>query len=199
MGGQIRVESAVGHGSTFHFTARFGLQRHLAQRRDTTARDTLSQQEKRAVLSTQLPLARLRRRRAEPFPTRRQRYRILLAEDNPVNQKILLRLLEKHGYTVTMANNGRKALAMLEQEQFDLALMDVQMPELDGLTVTTAIRQREQQTGVHLPIIAMTAHAMDGDRERCVEAGMDGYVSKPFRAADLFAAIEQLIPPQRQD
>jgi CheY-like chemotaxis protein len=98
-----------------------------------------------------------------------------------------------------MADNGREALAMLEQEQFDLALMDVQMPELDGLTVTTAIRQREQQTGVHLPIIAMTAHAMDGDRERCVEAGMDGYVSKPFRAADLFAAIEQLIPPQRQD
>src|SRR5215470_14160201 len=94
-----------------------------------------------------------------------------------------------------MPDNGRKALAMLEQEQFDLALMDVQMPKLDGLTVDTTIRQRAQQTGVHLPIIAMTAHAMDGDRERCVEAGMDGYVSKPFRAADLFAAIAQLIPP----
>ena len=77
--------------------------------------------------------------------------------------------------------------------------MDVQMPELDGLTVATIIRQREQQTGTHMPIIAMTAHAMDGDREQCIEAGMDGYVSKPFRAAELFAAIEQLIASQRKE
>ena len=122
--------------------------------------------------------------------------RILLAEDNPANQKILIRLLEKHGYIVAVVSNGRQALAALEQEQFDLALMDVQMPEIDGLAVVTMLRQREQQTGTHMPIIAMTAHAMDGDRERCMQAGTDSYISKPFRVAELFAAIEQLISPQ---
>jgi len=93
-------------------------------------------------------------------------------------------------------SNGRQALAALEQEQFDLALMDVQMPEIDALAVVAMIRQREQQTGTHMPIIAMTAHAMDGDRERCIEAGTNSYISKPFRVAQLFAAIAQLISPQ---
>jgi len=187
MGGRLWVESAVGRGSTFHFTARFGLQPHApALQRDTTAPDTLLPQAERAVLSPQ-------------YPSSAQRCRILLAEDNPVNQKILLRLLERHGYTVVVASNGYKALAVLEQELFDLVLMDVQMPELDGLAVATLIRQREQQTGTHMPIIAMTAHAMDGDRERCVEAGMDGYISKPFRAVELFAAIEQFIAPQGRE
>jgi CheY-like chemotaxis protein len=95
-----------------------------------------------------------------------------------------------------VVSDGRQALAALEQEQFDLALMDVQMPEIDGLAVVATIRQREQQTGTHMPIIAMTAHAMDGDRERCIEAGTDSYISKPFGIAELCAAIEQLITPQ---
>jgi CheY-like chemotaxis protein len=124
-----------------------------------------------------------------------QHYRILLAEDNAVNQRILVRLLEKRGHTVAVAESGRKVLAMLEQDLFDLVLMDVQMPEIDGLTVTTTIRHREQQTNTHLPIIAMTAHAMDDDRKRCLDAGMDAYLSKPFHAADLFNAIAQLMSP----
>jgi two-component system sensor histidine kinase/response regulator len=123
----------------------------------------------------------------------------LLVEDNSINQSVLVRLLGKRGYTVAVAGNGRQALAVLEQEQFDLVLMDVQMPEMDGLAATTIIRQREQQTGTHMLIIAMTAHAMAGDRERCIEAGMDGYVSKPFRAATLFEVIEGLLLGEGHD
>jgi signal transduction histidine kinase/PleD family two-component response regulator len=135
---------------------------------------------------------------AEPNPqppgrTPQQHYSILLAEDNAVNQRILVRLLEKHGYAITVADSGRKVLAMVAQEHFDLVLMDVQMPEMDGLAVTATLRQREQQTGAHIPIIAMTAHAMDGDRERCLAAGMDSYLSKPFHASELFAAIERVL------
>jgi CheY-like chemotaxis protein len=99
--------------------------------------------------------------------------RVLLAEDNLVNQRLAVRLLEKFGHHVTVAGNGRKALDLWEREPFDLVLMDVQMPEMDGLTATTMLRQREQQTGTHLPVIAMTAHAMQGDRERCLAAGME--------------------------
>ena len=124
-----------------------------------------------------------------------QPYRVLLAEDNAVNQRILVRLLEKRGHTVAVAESGRKVLAMLEREPFDLVLMDVQMPEVDGLTVTATIRHREQQTATHLPIIAMTAYAMDDDRKRCLEAGMDAYLSKPFHAAKLFDAIARLMSP----
>ena len=103
--------------------------------------------------------------------------RILIVEDNPVNQTLAVRLLEKRGHSAVVADNGRKALAVIEQQEFDLVLMDVQMPEMDGLDATAAIRQKELTTGKHLPIIAMTAHAMKGDQERCLAAGMDGYVS----------------------
>jgi len=123
--------------------------------------------------------------------------RILLAEDNPVNQRLALKLLEKRGHTVSVANNGREALELLERarwEGFDVVLMDVQMPEMDGLEATASIRARERATGRHLPIIAMTAHAMKGDKERCLEAGMDGYVSKPVRAKDLFDEIKKHVP-----
>jgi PAS domain S-box-containing protein len=116
--------------------------------------------------------------------------RILVAEDNPTNQKLVVTLLELLGHTVVVAPNGRDALRCAEDRPFDLILMDVQMPEMSGLEATAAIRQREKATGAHVPIVAMTAHAMDGDRERCLEAGMDGYMSKPLRADELFAVID---------
>ena len=115
--------------------------------------------------------------------------RILLAEDSLVNQKLAVGLLEKQGHTVQVANHGREALAALETQAFDLVLMDIQMPEMDGLEATTAIRAKERQTGKHLPIVAMTAHVLKGDRESCLEAGMDGYCSKPIRANILFDTI----------
>ena len=119
--------------------------------------------------------------------------RILLAEDNLVNQMLASRLLEKHGHSVVTAGNGRQALERLENESFDLVLMDVQMPEMDGFEATAAIRKKEEATGNHLPIVAMTAHAMEGDRERCLAAGMDGYVSKPIIAKELFREVEKAI------
>jgi CheY-like chemotaxis protein len=118
--------------------------------------------------------------------------RILLAEDNLVNQRLAVRLLEKRGHTVSVAGNGHEALAALEQQSFDAVLMDVQMPEMDGLEATTAIRAQERNTGRHVPIVAMTARAMKGDREDCLAAGMDSYVSKPLQAAELFDTLEQL-------
>lgn len=119
---------------------------------------------------------------------------ILLAEDNPVNQQLAVRLLEKHGHSVVVANNGREALAALEKEKFQLVLMDVQMPEMGGFEATAAIRAQERNTGAHIPIIAMTAHAMKGDREKCLEAGMDAYVSKPIKVKELLDAIDRAIP-----
>jgi len=119
--------------------------------------------------------------------------RVLLAEDSLVNQKLAVGLLEKHGHQVTLANHGREAVAAWESQDFDLVLMDVQMPEMDGYEATEAIRTRERETGRHTPIIAMTAHAMKGDRERCLAAGMDGYVAKPIRAQQIFDAIEQVL------
>ena len=119
--------------------------------------------------------------------------RILLVEDNAVNQALALRLLQKRGYIVAVAGNGRQALAALEKEEFELVLMDVQMPEMDGFEATTAIREREQSSGRHIPIIAMTAHALKGDKERCLSAGMDAYTSKPIRPSELFATIEEIL------
>jgi two-component system, sensor histidine kinase and response regulator len=120
----------------------------------------------------------------------KNRLRVLLAEDNAVNQMLAVRLLEKRGYTVTVAGNGRAALAAFEKESFAVILMDIQMPEMDGFEATAAIRVREKSTGGHIPIIAMTAHSLVGDQERCLAAGMDGYVSKPIRTHQLFAVIE---------
>ena len=120
--------------------------------------------------------------------------RILLAEDNPVNQKVAQSILEKRGHTVIVAANGREAIAELERtgwNGFDLVLMDVQMPQMDGYAATAAIREHEKTSGAHLPILAMTAHAMKGDRERCLQAGMDGYISKPFQVQDLLHQVGQ--------
>ncbi|MGZ4733372.1 MAG: response regulator [Terriglobales bacterium] len=126
----------------------------------------------------------------------RGRLNILLAEDNLINQRVAVRLLEKKGHTVAVAETGKRALEMLElvdRQPFDLVLMDVQMPEMDGLQATATIRQREITSGQHIPIIAMTAHAMVGDRERCLQAGMDGYTSKPLQIQELLATIESVL------
>jgi CheY-like chemotaxis protein len=139
--------------------------------------------------------------------------RILLAEDNTVNQKLATRILEKRGHRVVAVANGKEALAVLVTEPFDVVLLDVQMPEMDGFETTAAIRRMEQEmvngkgvlfshllpardrTGSHrIPILAMTAHAMRGDKERCLDAGMDGYVSKPIQAVELMEAIEGFFP-----
>jgi signal transduction histidine kinase/CheY-like chemotaxis protein/HPt (histidine-containing phosphotransfer) domain-containing protein len=122
--------------------------------------------------------------------------RILLAEDNRVNQTVAIKTLEKMGHSVVVANNGREALSLLATEAFDLVLMDVQMAEMDGLTATRKIREDEQLTQSHVPIIAMTAHAMAGDRERCLAAGMDAYVSKPINRKKLEEAIVTIVTPR---
>lgn len=122
----------------------------------------------------------------------RKRLRILLVEDNRVNEALAVRLLEKRGHHVTVARNGIAAQEALAQQAPDLILMDVQMPEMNGFEATTAIREGERKSGKHVPIIAMTAHTMAGDKERCLGAGMDGYVSKPIRGDELFSVIEQV-------
>jgi CheY-like chemotaxis protein/HPt (histidine-containing phosphotransfer) domain-containing protein len=120
--------------------------------------------------------------------------RILLAEDHVVNQRLVLALLKGQGHTVVLAGNGREALAALQEASFDLVLMDVQMPVMDGFEATAHIRAKEQAAGRHVPIIALTAHAMKGDRERCLAAGMDGYLAKPIRARELLQAIADAAP-----
>ncbi len=148
----------------------------------------------RAALGSQTPAAR-----NPPIVTvhslreSRSQLRILLVEDNSVNETLALRMLQKRGHHVTVARNGRAALEALQRQTPDLVLMDVQMPEMDGFEATAAIRQAEEKNGKHLPIIAMTAHAMAGDKERCLAAGMDAYVSKPIRADDLFSVVEQVL------
>jgi CheY-like chemotaxis protein len=118
---------------------------------------------------------------------------ILLVEDNVINYTLATRVLEKRGHTVTVAMSGTEALAAMETRSFDLVLMDVQMPGMDGFQATGIIRTRELALGRHTPIMAMTAHAMKGDRQRCLQAGMDGYVSKPINIAELFEEIDNLV------
>jgi CheY-like chemotaxis protein len=120
--------------------------------------------------------------------------RVLLGEDNAVNQRLFLRLLEKYGHAVTLAGNGREVLEAWRRERFDLILMDVQMPEMGGLEATAVLRAEEQGSGRRTPVVALTAHAMKGDRERCLQAGMDGYLTKPLRAAELAETLAALFP-----
>ena len=136
-------------------------------------------------------------------PADQRHFSILLAEDNLVNQKVAMRFLEKRGHTVVLAESGRQALAAWQEQFFDLILIDVQMPEMDGLEATAMIREQERMGKLerllsrHIPIVAMTAHAMVGDRERCLAAGMDDYVAKPINARDMFAAIERVMGGSR--
>jgi CheY-like chemotaxis protein/nitrogen-specific signal transduction histidine kinase/HPt (histidine-containing phosphotransfer) domain-containing protein len=127
-----------------------------------------------------------------PVPQARSLH-ILLAEDNRTNQTVATRMLQKMGHSTVVAGNGNEALLLLTKRRFDLILMDIQMPEMDGLTATRKIRESERETQLHLPIIAMTAHAMKGDRERCIEAGMDGYVSKPISSKEVAEAIASIL------
>jgi CheY-like chemotaxis protein len=117
---------------------------------------------------------------------------VLLAEDSLFNQKLAVALLEGQQHVVTVVTNGQDAVRAVTSQVFDLVLMDVQMPVMDGLEATTRIRAHEREAGGHVPIVAMTAHALKGDRDRCLEAGMDDYVPKPIRARELFACIERL-------
>jgi len=121
--------------------------------------------------------------------------RILLAEDSVVNQKLAVALLQHQGHTVATAANGREAVDAVARGAFDVILMDIQMPEMDGLEATAAIRANQLASGDHTPIIAMTAHALKGDRERCLQAGMDGYVTKPIRPRELYQAVAAVFPP----
>jgi CheY-like chemotaxis protein len=132
---------------------------------------------------------------------------ILVAEDVAINQKLVKRMLEKMGHSVAMANNGAEALDLWQTSHFDLIFMDIEMPEMDGYQTTSAIRTNENERGGHVPIIAMTAHALQGDDEKCLAAGMDAYLSKPFKSSELAAAIatlrgiseqEQSVPQQQQ-
>jgi signal transduction histidine kinase/DNA-binding response OmpR family regulator/HPt (histidine-containing phosphotransfer) domain-containing protein len=130
-----------------------------------------------------------------PAPGVSRRLRVLLAEDNAVNQRLVTRLLGDQGHEVVVAGNGREALDALDRGPFDVVLMDVQMPEVDGFEATAALRARERASGRHTPVLALTAHALKGDRDRCLQAGMDGYVSKPIRSEELFQALRELAPP----
>jgi two-component system sensor histidine kinase/response regulator len=142
---------------------------------------------RQASVSVDLPLLTTHALREQ-----RTRLRVLVAEDNPVNQNLAVRLLQKRGHTVEVAENGRQAIEAFGKQPFDLILMDMQMPELGGVEAAMIIREREKSTGGHIPIIALTANAMAGDRERCLSAGMDDYVSKPIQMKELFAAIERV-------
>ena len=196
MGGHIWVQSELKQGSSFHFTApltaeappeRSEREARAASCASPALRDPVEVRE--PVPQLRSPAAAVVAGKALPQP---RPLKILLAEDNPVNQKVAVRLLSHQGHSIQIASSGRQALDILEDARFDVVLMDVQMPDLDGFEATRMIRRREQKKGGHIPIIAMTACAMIGDREKCLEAGMDDYISKPIAPPDLFEKLTHI-------
>jgi len=180
MQGRIWIDSVVGCGSTFHFSALFA---------------------RAGLTHAALPAPADRAASTPPPRMSRRPLRILLAEDNAINQKVVSGMLASGGHHVIAVDNGEQAVASVQRQVFDVVLMDIQMPVMNGFEATAAIREAERDTGGHLPIIAMTAHAMTGDRERCLAAGMDGYVAKPIRIAEMFATIAAVVggePPSDQ-
>jgi CheY-like chemotaxis protein len=171
MSGTISVESEPGKGSTFHFSGRFGIVTDTAGAADVNVRKLANVVQ---ALNSEQP----------------GNLRILLAEDNPVNQRLATKLLEKRGHQVTVTATGREALHCVQEQNFDVVLMDVQMPDMDGLEATALIREWEKNRERRTPIVALTAHSMKGDRDRCLAAGMDTYVTKPFDAAKLIEVVE---------
>lgn len=167
MGGNISVESEKGIGSSFYFTAKLKKQKYIAVPSITGRSKTDT---KEIVLNTN---------QIDLIKKERSRYKILLAEDNLINQKVALRILSDCGYNVTPVNNGIEVLKILDEKSFDIILMDVQMPEMDGFTATSKIRKSDTAS-TNIPIIALTAHALIGDKDKCIEAGMNDYVSKPI-------------------
>jgi signal transduction histidine kinase/CheY-like chemotaxis protein len=170
MGGRIWVDSQVGKGSSFHFTVRFqGIAEASGQPQ---------------------PAERVIRKAPEPL-------HVLLAEDNEVNRQVAVEFLEMRGHRVQVAHDGLEALQALERQQFDAILMDIQMPRMDGFQATASIRENEKTSGRHIPIIAMTGYAMKGDRQRCLDHGMDAYICKPIRSQELFDVLENFTPGDR--
>jgi signal transduction histidine kinase/ActR/RegA family two-component response regulator len=176
MGGRIWVNSAEDQGSTFHFTAKF-IRSSAAAIGEIQPTDTLSLQNMLTAVGTSGREAK-------------RELLVLLAEDNPVNQRLVKRLLEKRGHMVEVAGTGREAVNKAERGRFDIILMDVQMPDMDGLETTARIRERERADGSHTPIIALTAHTTQGDRDRCLAAGMDNFINKPIDAVKFIQTVE---------
>ncbi len=172
MDGRVWVESELGMGSQFHFTV--PVEARLEKPPTSTGTPPVA------------PSSSLR-------ASGERRLRILMAEDNAINQRVGEAMLRKRGHEVVLAGNGCEALEALEKQPFDLVLMDVQMPRMDGFEATSKVRCREKETGIRLPIIALTAHAMTGDRERCLAAGMDGYVTKPLQFAELARVMDEVL------
>ena len=191
MGGRAWFESEEGRGSQFHFTARFDRQpAHAAKDvRPHPVDAVLGAIETARGLARQQAVTNRESAPAKSVEPMRHPLHILVAEDNAVNQLLAKRTLEKAGHSVVVANNGEQAVAALGSDTFDLVLMDIQMPVMDGFQATARIRELEIASGKHQQIVAMTAHALKGDHERCLAAGMDGYVTKPIRTSELFAAI----------